>query len=145
MILRAGSGWQTITADLALILFLITAQASRETPSAPQPSKPVEMPLAESSGAGLAIYRHGPETDLKQWLEATLTDDRQSATVSIRYPVGERDAAFRAGSRLLHEIERQGSNARLVLEVGPRAETESMVTIDYDGRSDAGTSLAEGG
>lgn len=30
MILRAASGWQTATADLALILFLITAQAVRE-------------------------------------------------------------------------------------------------------------------
>ena len=33
MILRAPSSWQTITADLALILFLVTAQATVSEPA----------------------------------------------------------------------------------------------------------------
>ena len=41
MIPRATSGWQTITADLALILFLITAQAVAE------PHKPETAPATE--------------------------------------------------------------------------------------------------
>ena len=143
MIVRLGSGWQTVTADLALILFLVTAQASRDTPAAPQESELASTSMTDGSGAGLAIYRPGPETDLGEWLETTLTDDRQGATVLMRYPPGGREAAFRAGSDLLEEIEKQGSAARLVLEPGARA--ESMVLIGYEGDPDDGTILAEGG
>ncbi len=141
MILRVGSGWQTVTADLALILFLITAQASREMPAAPQRSESVATPMTDISGAGLALYRPGPGTDLGEWLETTLTDDRQGATVLMRYPSGGREAAFRSGSDLLEEIEKRGSTARLVLEQGTRA--ESMVLIDYEGDPDNGTVLAK--
>lgn len=142
MILRAGSGWQTVTADLALILFLITAQASRDTPAALPQTEPATIPMMDSNGAGLALYRPGPGTDLDQWLEATLTDDRQGATVVVRYTSGGREDAIRAGSELLGDIERHGSTARLVLEPGARA--ESMVLVGYEGEPDDGTILAEG-
>jgi len=141
MILRAGSGWQTVTADLALILFLVTAQASRETPAVPQQVEPVATAISDSSGAGLAVFRPGPETNLGQWLDMTMTDDRQGASVVVRYPSGQRDAAFRDGSALLEQIESKGSTARLVLEPGTRAET--LVTIGYEGNPETGTMLAE--
>lgn len=140
MIMRLGSGWQTITADLALILFLITAQASRDAPAVPEQPERASTTMTDGSGAGLAIYRPGPETELGEWLETTLTDDRQAATVLMRYPSGGRDAAFRTGSALLEEVERQGSTARLVLEPGTSA--ESMVLIGYEGEPDDGTILA---
>lgn len=142
MILRLGSGWQTVTADLALILFLITAQATRGAPEAqPQVEPPVAMTMVDADGAGLAIFRPGPDTDLGQWLQATLTDDRQGATVVMRYPDGGRDEAFRSGSDLLAAIERQGLTARLLLEPGSRK--ESMVLVGYTGGPEAGTVLAE--
>lgn len=142
MILRLGSGWQTVTADLALILFLITAQASRDVPAAPPQVEPAATIMVDTNGAGLAIFRPGPGTDLGEWLAATLTDDRQAATVVVRYPAGERDTAFRSGSTLLEEIELHGSEARLVLEPGPRA--ESMVLVGYEGDPEDGTVLAKG-
>ena len=46
MIARLGSGWQTITADLALILFLVTAQTSFSATSPiadPLPANNVEV------------------------------------------------------------------------------------------------------
>lgn len=142
MILRLGSGWQTVTADLALILFLITAQASREGPEGqPQVEPPVATTMVDADGAGLAIYRPGPGTNLGEWLEATLTDDRQGATVVMRYPEGGRDEAFRSGAALLDMIERQGSTARLLLEPGSR--NESMVLVGYTGERADGTVLAE--
>lgn len=141
MILRLGTGWQTITADLALILFLLTAQASSDTPAAPEQAEPSAATMMDIHGAGLAIYRPGPGTDLGQWLQATLTDDRQGATVFIRYPAEGREAAIRGGSDLLAEIEAQGMAARLVLEPGPRA--ESMVLVGYEGETEDGTILAE--
>lgn len=142
MILRLGSGWQTVTADLALILFLITAQASRGGPEAqPQVEPPVATSMIDAAGAGLAIYRPGPGTDLGEWLQATLTDDRQGATVVMRYPEGGRDEAFRSGSELLDAIAAQGSAARLLLEPGSRS--ESMVLVGYTGERADGTVLAE--
>ncbi|MBU1756735.1 MAG: hypothetical protein KJ703_07105 [Alphaproteobacteria bacterium] len=140
MILRLGTGWQTFTADLALILFLITAQASRDTPAAPERAEPSAATVAGANGAGLAIYRPGPGTDLGEWLETTLTDDRQGATVLIRYPAGGRDAAISGGSDLLEEIEDGGTTARLILEPGPRA--ESMVLVGYEGDPANDTVLA---
>lgn len=141
MILRLGTGWQTITADLALILFLLTAQASRDTPAAPEQAEPSAATIVDTNSAGLAIYRPGPGTDLGQWLEATLTDDRQGATVFIRYPTEGREAAIRGGSDLLEEIEARGATARLVLE--PGASAESMVLVGYEGEAKDGTVLAE--
>ncbi len=146
MIVRLGSGWQTVTADLALILFLITAQATRDTPPADPPhSERAATVATDGSGAGLAIYRPGPGTDLGEWLEMTLTDERQGATVLLRYPAGGRDDAFRTGSDLLEEIENQGLTARLVLEPGilePGTRAESMVLIGYEGDPDDGALLA---
>lgn len=143
MILRLGSGWQTVTADLALILFLITAQASRDVAAPQQQVEPwVTTTMVDIDGAGLAIFRPGADVDLGGWLEVTLTDDRQAATVIARYPAGGREDAFRAGSALLEAIETQGSTARLVLEPGARA--ESMVLIGYEGEPGDGTILAKG-
>lgn len=35
MIARAGSGWQTVLADLSLILFMVTAAAVQDAPAVP--------------------------------------------------------------------------------------------------------------
>ncbi|MEO1969670.1 MAG: hypothetical protein ABGW87_13295 [Sphingomonadaceae bacterium] len=152
MILRLGSGWQTVTADLALILFMVTAQALQETPVTPAPpagpskisaapSPPPDMDdLALASGAILAIYRPGSGTTLADWLDSTITDDRQATTVYVRYAPGRRSLALMTGSRLVDEVEQDGHKARLV--VAPANVSEAMVVVAYSGADTDGTGVA---
>ena len=145
MIARLGSGWQTITADLALILFLVTAQTSFsqleaeaapvapvETPETPAPAatEPEAAPYA-IEGSGTAIFRPGNGLDLAVWLDETLTDDRQSVTAIVRFPVGGRSQALGEAERLMASLEAAGARPRLVIE--PAREAESLVLIGYEG------------
>ena len=69
MIARLGSGWQTITADLALILFLVTAQASiadaerPSAPPAPSVAKSETKPLVPHAGCPAHCSGHGECAD----------------------------------------------------------------------------------
>lgn len=145
MILRVGSGWQTITADLALILFLVTAQAVQEPEPAPPPetlapSAPETLPIGREA-EGLAVYRVGAQQDLASWVRSTLSDTRQAATVTVRYATGNRTTALETGTELLDELAKAGHEARLVVE--PGAKDESFVVVGYYGDGETGTHLAE--
>ena len=59
MIARAGSGWQTVLADLSLILFMITAAAASELPTAPVSKHAV--PVLPALGEPVAVWRAGPD------------------------------------------------------------------------------------
>ena len=140
MIARLGSGWQTITADLALILFLVTAQATVSEPAmsgdiAPsQASKPAPVPSPTPhtiEGSGMAVFRPGPGLDLAAWLAETRTDDRQSVTAIVRFPADGRGAAMGQAERLMAALEEAGARPRLVIE--PAQEAESLVVIGYEG------------
>lgn len=148
MIIRGGSGWQTTTADLALILFLVTAQAVREEPSpaahpAPAAQEPViqeeaEPPLASSA---LARHRPAPGESVREWLRASVTDERQVATISVSYTPGTRATALAEGARLLGEAESAGIAARLVAM--PDARDETVIAVDYLRAAGNGTKLAD--
>jgi hypothetical protein len=147
MILRATSGWQTVTADLALILFLITAQAVRETP-APPPVEETEIeseteteepaPMASSA---LALHKPAPGESVQEWLLAAVTDERQVATISIGYTPGQRENALAEGERLLGEAEAAGVAARLIAM--PNASDDILVSVDYLRTGQDGTNLAQ--
>ncbi|HBQ92250.1 MAG TPA: hypothetical protein DD795_05120 [Erythrobacter sp.] len=139
MILRAPSSWQTITADLALILFLIPAHAAGER-AAPPPEARQTGP-AETGEAALAVHRPAPGESVTKWLRAAATDERQMATIEIGYPAGSRDAALAEGSRLLDEAERAGVTARLLL--APDTAAGVIISVDYLRRPEDGTNLAE--
>lgn len=144
MIARLGSGWQTITADLALILFLVTAQATVSEPASsgdlppPQASEPAPAPTPSPTphaveGSGMAVFRPGPGLDLAEWLAETRTDDRQSVTAIVRFPADGRGAAMERAERLMAALEEAGARPRLVIE--PAREAESLVVIGYEGAS----------
>ena len=146
MIARLGSGWQTITADLALILFLVAAQASfsKPVPAAelptPTQAKPAPAPAPEPEpaplaveGSGMAVFRPGQGLDLAAWLAETRTDDRQSVTAIVRFPADGRGAAMGRAARLMTALEKAGASPRLVIEPGRQA--ESLVVIGYEGVS----------
>jgi len=144
VIARLGSGWQTITADLALILFLVTAQATVSEPALsgdlppPQASEPAPDPAPTPTphaveGSGMAVFRPGPGLDLKRWLAETRTDDRQSVTAIVRFPADGRGAAMGRAERLMAALEEAGARPRLVIE--PAQEAETLVVIGYEGAS----------
>lgn len=118
MIARAGSGWQTILADLSLILFMVAVSA---LPSS-GPQKPRAAPDAVSPselGEPLAIWREAPGMPpLGQWLAEQSPDRRQQLTVLAQYrPGGQAEARARA-LELASQSGGAGTAARIIVEPG---------------------------
>ncbi len=151
--IAAGSrtNWQTTLADLALILFMVTAAAIAERPKDASAqvatAAAAEMPgSAESSrsarsaapaqGEPMAIYRPAPEAPpLGEWLAAQQIDPRQHLTIVTRHRPGGAAAAARAALVLERAATAAGHSARIVVEP---AETDDLIAVlDFDGRPPA--------
>lgn len=128
MIAGVRGSWQTIIADLSLILFMVTAAAMN-----PKASGALDNPLP-ARGEPTAIYRVGEGAPpLGAWLAAEPADDRQQLTVVARYPVeGMREAADTALA-LSSEAEQLGLRPRILLEPAPEAEVFAVLAFDDAG------------
>jgi hypothetical protein len=142
---RAGSGWQTLLADLSIILFMVTAAAlshsgpllagAGQTPSPPAIT-PQAIPAPSTRSEPLAIYRAGPGAPpLAAWLAAQSVDTRQQLTIVAHYTSAGQAAAMSGASALLLQAGKAGVRARLVVEPG---EGGIVATLAYD------TALAQG-
>ena len=81
MIARAGSGWQTVLADLSLILFMIMASAVNEAP-AKSPAAPPPPAVLPALGDPVAMWRQAPDAPpLKDWLAGAALDPRLRLTI----------------------------------------------------------------
>ena len=139
MIARAGSGWQTVLADLSIILFMVTAAAlsrSGDAPAAPQLS-PRATPLA--------LYRAEPGAPgIAGWLAAQGTDKRQQLTIVAHYGEGGLALAIEQAKRLAGDAGQAGMRARIVVEPGAGGVTAALGYDDpgqvlaRDLRSEAG-------
>ena len=127
MIVRAASGWQTVIADLALILFLITAQAVGKKPATQSQAEEERQPPASSSA--LAVHRPKQGESVREWLVASTTDQRQMATISVGYTQEKRAEALSEAERLLAEADSAGVPARLIAT--PNATDDVVITVDY--------------
>lgn len=141
-------GWQTLLADLALILFMVTAAAMAASPPShrkPPPPPPVahrEAPRAEAS----AVWRAGGDApSLGQWLRETAPDPRQQLTIAIHYPgtAGALANALARAASLADEAEAAGFPSRVLVEPG-RAEVVATLSYDRIGGG-SGTGLADRG
>jgi hypothetical protein len=123
MIAKAGGGWQTIIADLALILFMVSISAADGAgANAPQPA--TQAVLQAEPGA---IYRaHADGPSLGQWLTRQPADPRQQLTVVSRYADDEAQAASAAALAWAGEARATGRAARIVLEP---AEAEDLFAV----------------
>lgn len=121
---RQGRSWQTIIADLALILFMVTAAAmqrggERKTHAA--------LPL---HGEPLAVYRPAEGAPhLRQWLEDQAPDERQRLTIVSRYADGNEQKAARAALALAAEV---AVPARIVIEPSEATEVLAVLAFDAD-------------
>ena len=134
MIARAGSGWQTVLADLSLILFMVTAAALSQASDAPGPvpaPAPAAAPLAASATAEpLAVYRPGPGAPpLADWLALQAVDGRQQLSIVAHYGSGGMAVALAEAARLAGQAGAAGVEARVVVEPGEGGIT---ATLAYD-------------
>ncbi len=117
---RTGSGWQTVLADLSLILFMITAAAVSDAPAAQTTAQlPMILPALGEPVAVWRAGRGGP--DIAQWLAAHAADPRLRLTIIA--PV---TAAYPA-LQLARVAKRP---ARIVLE--PLSAGALTATLTYD-------------
>lgn len=136
MIARAGSGWQTLLADLSIILFMVTAAAL---------SQSGEGAIAQASPRSepLAVWRaEAGAPPLAGWLAGQSVDSRQQLSIVAHYspeagPGGQQAALARA-SALLADAGASGLSARLVIEPGAGG---VVATLAYD---QSGAGLARG-
>jgi hypothetical protein len=118
-------GWQTVIADLALILFMVTAAAMqgsrKQDDSVPVPAL----------GEPLAIYRQADDAPpLAQWLALQAPDARQGLTIVSHYAPGQAEEATNAAVALAAQAGEAGSEARIVVEPGDRLEVIAMLVFD---------------
>jgi hypothetical protein len=128
VISRVSFGWQTTIADLALILFMVTAAGVR----APQ-QHPAKVPAVSppAHGEPLAVYRAQAGTPpLAVWLAEQAPDRRQRLTIVARYAPGEAAAAASAALDLAQEAGEGGVSARIMLE--PGAAPDVLATLAFD-------------
>ena len=122
MIARSGSGWQTVLADLSLILFMITAAAVSEGPAKPAPPPAQPLLVLPALGEPVAVWRAAPDApDLRVWLAQNAADPRLRVTIIAP------DTAAEAALELSKSA---GRSARVLLE--PGVSGTPMVTLTYD-------------
>lgn len=132
MIARAGSGWQTVLADLSLILFMVTAAAAAQ---AGPDDAPAPLPLVDpAQGDPVAVWREGGEP-LRPWLASQTADPRQRLTIVIPF-VG--DPAI-AAPKALALAQIAGRPSRLLFEPGRAGDAYATLTYDIAQPSAKGT------
>lgn len=122
MIARGGSGWQTVLADLSLILFMVTASSLGEKPTLPPPlpTAPIR-PQVPALGEPVALWRDvSGAPPLEQWLAQSGGDARLRLTIL---------AAPDQAARALSLAASAPRPARIVLDPG-RSGVDAALTYD---------------
>lgn len=129
MNIRIGANWQTLFADLSIILFMITA-ATLSRSSGEEGAKPPSaagVPEPAPTASPIALYRAGEGSPpLGQWLAAQAPDTRQRLSILVTYKSGDQAAALERAAGLLRQAGAVGANARVVVEPGVEDATASL-------------------
>lgn len=122
--------WQTILADLALILFMMTAAALASAPDGPL--LPKAQPIAPSArGEPVGVWREEPGMPkLAEWLAQQARDPRLRVSILVRHRGGHAPAAFARAQALVNDAGARGPSARIVIE--PGREDAASVVLAYD-------------
>lgn len=122
MIVRSGTGWQYLLADLSLILFMVTAAALAQTVDE-QPGHTTLSPQSEP----VALYRlEAGAPPLGQWLHDQSVDARQQLTIVAQYVPGKQAEAMTQAEALAEAAGDAGTKARIVVEPGPGGTTARL-------------------
>jgi hypothetical protein len=119
---RAGSGWQTVLADLSLILFMVMAATVSEAPPEAAFANPSVTAQLPALGEPVAVWRAGPDVPpLERWLALAGADPKLRLTILA--PAGKAAAAQALAATA-------GRPARIVLEA--EADGPVLATLTYD-------------
>lgn len=141
MTFRPTTSWQTILADLALILFMVTASAlgdpAIKVSAAPSQGRPAKAPpvqpvpiMASLRAEPVGVWSEGPGAPaLSEWVAQQGGDPRLRATVVVHH-LGHPDAALDHARRLVDAIGARRTSTRVVVE--PGASEGATVTLGYD-------------
>ncbi len=134
MIGRPGTGWQTIIADLSLILFMITVAANDGAFQAAQAADTQASAAAGAlQGEPVAVYRVVPNgASLADWLAGQGQDPRQQLTIVARYAAGNEAAVATTAVHLADQARELGINARVMLESAPSDDVSAILAYDAD-------------
>ena len=125
MIGQGGLGWQTVIADLALILFLVTAGATRQ-----------DVELGKSSprdNPALSRWEsRGNEPPLDRWLDEQPSDARTTVVLVGRYAEGDRERVWNEAAN--NELVARQRYDRVRTIVVPARKTEWSARLVYDGQ-----------
>lgn len=136
--------WQTILADLAMILFMMTAAALANAPESallpkaaePAPARPraaaaPRPPAASPRGEPVAVWRDDPGAPgLAGWLAQQGGDPRLRVSILVRHLQGHQRAALDRADALLAAAGARGAGARIVIE--PGREDSASVVLAFD-------------
>ena len=150
-----GAGWQTILADLSLILFMMTAAALANAPddtvlpiaqpSSAQPlsaqaqpkarppvaAQPPPPPAASQRAEPVGVWSDGPGAPpLAEWLAQQGRDPRLQATILVRHVRGASRAALAQAQALVEAAGPRGAAARIVIEEGPIGSASVLLAYD---------------
>jgi len=130
---RSANSWQLILADLALILFLISASVlvSRNATSA----KADPQDLSEANGLAQAIWRSGPQMPgdartLRKWLEMQPLDPRARLKIMAVYRRGDERLIWNDAQAMASHAEALGLRSRIVIEAGDETGIEARLVYD---------------
>lgn len=135
--MRPSLTWQTILADLSLILFMVTASALSDPAAAPAAKPPLPPPApkvmtASPQGEPVGVWREAPGMPaLAQWITQEGADPRLRATVLVR-ETGDARRALDHAQRLVAQLGPLESHARVVVEPSGRDGAGATVTLGYD-------------
>ncbi|MFC4254910.1 hypothetical protein GRI97_05700 [Altererythrobacter xixiisoli] len=134
MIGRPGTGWQTIIADLSLILFMITVAANDGAFQAARAADArAETAAGALQGEPVAVYRATAQgVSLADWLGGQGQDPRQQLTIVARYADGGEAAVATTAVELADQARVLGLNPRIMLEFGPAEEVLAILAYDAD-------------
>ena len=134
--------WQTILADLALILFMMTAAALANAPDGtllprsvkvqPAPHPPTPRPPAPSaSGEPIGVWRDGPGAPaLAEWLAQQGRDPRLRVSILVRHLSGHEQAALARAGTLTAAAGARATGARIVIEPGNADDASVVLAFD---------------
>ncbi|MEE4288750.1 MAG: hypothetical protein V2J14_05220 [Erythrobacter sp.] len=142
---RGSNGWQLILADLALLLFLVSAsvlttqerteqeQSAQERTARREQEGEAQAPGGE--GIALAVYRSGPDLPpgspgLDQWLALQQPDPRATLTITATHAAGDETRAWREARSLAQSAQAQGVRVRVMIRAGKTTGIAASLTYD---------------
>jgi hypothetical protein len=118
------TSWQTLLADLALVLFMVTVGALVRAKRAHAPAQAVPPALNEpvtapQEATPLSVYRDVPGAPpLGAWIQQQPRDARQQITIVVRYLPGTERALSARVDAVLAAAREAGAHPRIVIEPG---------------------------